>query len=514
MTVVLAVIALSAAQARIGQTSDQVIQDAGREKAGSVQWVENLGRPMLRVQYHDDVILHLFGSDGREIAFYYYATKALKPEDVDNIQRMYHTTWRGMGNDGGVFSWGSVNGLYMAAERLETCDYLAIFDMTRKQEIPETRSAIPIAALASTPAPMLAPAPTTGPIVPQQPYYSPPPASSPAIASTAADQNDCLVVATEAYARLKKSSHWAEIAGFTWIEDEKKIGGHAVVFYQPTEKTNVFMYDRSGSYDLQTRSHDLGEIIAALNQLTRDNLRVESPRWLETDDSREEFASSKSDRQPNWSSTAPTTTEQTAEEITIVFLGILTWILMLAVSVICFLKGKPVFGTLGLFSGALSWWAIVGAIRIAKPGSWWARKYYGPEKMEIAHRRFTPQKVQETKPVIIDDPVERALERVKRNNPTVVSQPDEAGTRPGRIKTLAKAIASVVGTLILWIGIIFSYTYFLIACLVFLTLWRGEYFSLVISGLIAIGLCIILRYFTGAIGTRRHCTARSGFGRQ
>jgi hypothetical protein len=81
----------------------------------------------------------------------------------------------------------------------------------------------------------------------------------------------------------------------------------------------------------------------------------------------------------------------------------------------------------------------------------------------------------------------------------LVSQPDEAGPRPGRIKTLLKAIASVIGTLILWIGIIFSYTYFLIACLVFLTLWRGEYFSLVISGLIAIGLCIILRYVTGAI---------------
>ena len=178
-------------------------------------------------------------------------------------------------------------------------------------------------------------------------------APKPAVpAPTASDQNDCLPFAIEALARLKKSSHWAEIAGFTWIEDGKKIGGHAVVFYQPTEKTNVFMYDRSGSYDLQTRSHDLAEIIAALNQLTRDNLRVESPRWLESDDSKEEFASSESDRQPNWSSTAPTTREQTAEQITIVFLGILMWILMLAVSVICFLKGKPVFGTLGLFSGA------------------------------------------------------------------------------------------------------------------------------------------------------------------
>jgi hypothetical protein len=147
----------------------------------------------------------------------------------------------------------------------------------------------------------------------QSPSPAPSFAPKPAVpAPTAPDQNDCLPFAIEALARLKKSSHWAEIAGFTWIEDGKTIGGHAVVFYQPTEKTNVFMYDRSGSYDLQTRSHDLGEIIVALNQLTRDTLRVESPRWLETDDSKEEFASNKSDRQPNWSSTAPTTSEQTA----------------------------------------------------------------------------------------------------------------------------------------------------------------------------------------------------------
>ena len=57
------------------------------------------------------------------------------------------------------------------------------------------------------------------------------------------------------------------------------------------------------------------------------------------------------------------------------------------VVVICFLKGKSGFGGVGI---AWPIFAIIGAIRIGKPHSWWARKYYGPEKMNIAQHRFTP----------------------------------------------------------------------------------------------------------------------------
>ena len=94
--------------------------------------------------------------------------------------------------------------------------------------------------------------------------------------------------------------------------------------------------------------------------------------------------------------------------------------LFASTAVICFLKGKPVFGILGVLAllfGGFSLWPLIGACRIAKPTSWWARKKYGPEKMDIAHRRFTPvyNEVQKATPVIIDDPVERALERVRRN---------------------------------------------------------------------------------------------------
>jgi hypothetical protein len=414
MTVMLAVIALSAAQARIGQTPDQVIQDAGREKAISVQWVENLGRTMLRVQYHDDVILHLFGSESREIAFYYYATKGLKPEDVDKIQRRYHTTWRGMGTDNGVFSWGSANGLYMAAERLEGYDYLAIFDMSRVDEIPEIRKAMPAPALASAP---VTPAPNhlSQFAPPTQPEPAPVTPSNPPVVA-GRTPNDCYVIASQIYAKLKTSSHWVKVAGIT-IKDKStnEVGGHAVVFSQLTPNSNIVMSDENGGLDLQTKSHDLQEITDAAAQIS-SKLRtapyiVQSARWIDGNQGNQiEYSSSTGS-----TVTASPKTAETADVIIIIILCVLYFAGLLSVVVICSLKKKPVFAVLGITQSPL--WAIIGACRIAKPDSWWARKKYGPDKMTIAHQRFTSFYNQPPPPppaAIIDDPVERALEKVRR----------------------------------------------------------------------------------------------------
>jgi hypothetical protein len=63
----------------------------------------------------------------------------------------------------------------------------------------------------------------------------------------------------------------------------------------------------------------------------------------------------------------------------------------IAAIVISGLKGKPfmvVMGILTLGMPAFSLWPVIGAIRIAKPNSTWARKYYGEEKMQIALTRF------------------------------------------------------------------------------------------------------------------------------
>lgn len=54
-------------------------------------------------------------------------------------------------------------------------------------------------------------------------------------------------------------------------------------------------------------------------------------------------------------------------------------------TVVCLLKGKLVMGLLGFFVPLL---AMTGAIRLAKPESFWARRYYRDGKAERAAQRF------------------------------------------------------------------------------------------------------------------------------
>ena len=71
----------------------------------------------------------------------------------------------------------------------------------------------------------------------------------------------------------------------------------------------------------------------------------------------------------------------------IVLLALLaiTW---LGCSALCALKGRRVYavGNLLVVGTPVGW---AGAARLAKPESWWARRFYGPEKLEQAKRRHT-----------------------------------------------------------------------------------------------------------------------------
>jgi hypothetical protein len=58
---------------------------------------------------------------------------------------------------------------------------------------------------------------------------------------------------------------------------------------------------------------------------------------------------------------------------------------LVSLAAICAMKGKWVFFALGWFSG-IFW--VVGAARLAKPWSRWARTRYGGQNMEAAERRF------------------------------------------------------------------------------------------------------------------------------
>lgn len=57
----------------------------------------------------------------------------------------------------------------------------------------------------------------------------------------------------------------------------------------------------------------------------------------------------------------------------------------LVMAVLCFLKGKLATGLIGIVVPVV---ALVGAVRLAKPGSTWALRRYGERKQERARSRF------------------------------------------------------------------------------------------------------------------------------
>jgi hypothetical protein len=68
-------------------------------------------------------------------------------------------------------------------------------------------------------------------------------------------------------------------------------------------------------------------------------------------------------------------------------------VINLVLCVICLLKGKVVTGVIGI---ALGFVAFIGAIRLAKPGSWWAERRYPahPKRAARAARRFDSRRLE------------------------------------------------------------------------------------------------------------------------
>jgi hypothetical protein len=60
-------------------------------------------------------------------------------------------------------------------------------------------------------------------------------------------------------------------------------------------------------------------------------------------------------------------------------------IVHIALTVICLLKGKLATGLVGLPVPLVG---FIGAVRTAKPSSFWARRFYGDRKMAKAKARF------------------------------------------------------------------------------------------------------------------------------
>jgi hypothetical protein len=231
---------------KIGETPEQVVADARDDWDAWNFWWEN--QSALVVKYRNgDVIRHRFGRDGTEIEFEWSANHNVSNKEVGTIQRIFNTRWQPIEAVNGWKAWQSANGLEMTLYGAQ----LVIFDISAVNELHRVQKTQPIA-----------PAPKA-------------PASS--------EDPDCLIVATEMLARLRGNAAWAHIAMFGVIEGQNR-HGHAAVFYQPTGDSDVFMYDKIlGSLDLHTQSHDLNDIISALNQTTTARSAgaiAETPRWI------------------------------------------------------------------------------------------------------------------------------------------------------------------------------------------------------------------------------------------
>lgn len=72
--------------------------------------------------------------------------------------------------------------------------------------------------------------------------------------------------------------------------------------------------------------------------------------------------------------------------ISIIYLLIVFLALIVVPGVVTLLKGQRLIFIVGLILGGMVW--IVSAFRLARPTSWWARRFYPDQKLVRAVRRY------------------------------------------------------------------------------------------------------------------------------
>ena len=84
--------------------------------------------------------------------------------------------------------------------------------------------------------------------------------------------NDCAIVATEAYYRLKKVSYWIEMV---WYQGEHTNGekyGHVVVLWQVRKNGRVNLFDATGAYYFLTNSTNLADLLKEIERVKESKI--------------------------------------------------------------------------------------------------------------------------------------------------------------------------------------------------------------------------------------------------
>jgi hypothetical protein len=67
--------------------------------------------------------------------------------------------------------------------------------------------------------------------------------------------------------------------------------------------------------------------------------------------------------------------------------GISLWVALILVPMtITGLKGQWLLFAAGWITVGIVWW--IAALRLAQPGSWWSRRFYGSDKLKRAQSRY------------------------------------------------------------------------------------------------------------------------------
>ena len=75
--------------------------------------------------------------------------------------------------------------------------------------------------------------------------------------------------------------------------------------------------------------------------------------------------------------------------------------LLLGFAAVCFLKGKLLWGVFGIYAAPIG---LYGAVRLAKPNSWWARHRYDQAKLKRSRERYS-REAEIHKPAAAGDPI-------------------------------------------------------------------------------------------------------------
>jgi hypothetical protein len=92
-------------------------------------------------------------------------------------------------------------------------------------------------------------------------------------------ENDCGIVAAEAYSRLKSAASWTRVMAFRaiWRKNghQMQMINHVITAYQYTPDSHILIFDRSGTAELDTTSHEPKAIAEAIQEFTGDLVIME-----------------------------------------------------------------------------------------------------------------------------------------------------------------------------------------------------------------------------------------------